>query len=944
MSEESQTYRKVQGVLLDRSIPVLRLPKENSTEHLEEILKNVKPGFWSHAQIAVPKKGVNLAELGFKKTRMAIPLPGEKWFTPSYRAGKLHAHDAEGFYLIHEDKADPNRSKLRHLLDDVPKALRLSWSNKVQPFVKKAEGGISMSKAGDLLKPGDILLAHRVKDRTTGNWVIEKAQGTPFAHSAIYAGDKKVVHTFMGEGAESLSLNKFNKNYEYQVYRPDVSAKQRRDAVNFAKQVVDEGRGYDLVAAIKGWSPLHSRGVTKKDRQAARDSSTFNCGGLIAAAYPDVNWGHGKKATEVIPKDFATSTHTRLMGTVLSASEKKAEATEGNIVSLQKASSTRLQREWQKVHGTDKAFADNMARASGELGLKPRYLKDVSIGGNEAGVDLMMGAPQTGHAPLAGGYAVRKMYKPDSPLHQGEHVHEMLKLKQHMTNEARGIPGGSDIVPDMGGHAKISPGRDGRFVSYHEYVPGIKPLPQDNYRELLGTLGDVENRVIKPMAARDLPMHDAVMRHPLLGTPYYNLGNVVVAPNAAGADTPRILDFLSGDLDPAKNPTIDFLKQRGQLHHGRLPEDSVYSLGSPKEMADELKGQNLPHDPEAVADEIRARRIGGQKDLGELRKDVYKDKTQVRQAKKVRGLVDETPWERKTPRLGRPPSVAQQVDPTAVSQLPSRVVRKAPARKAVQHAGSGKLRNLALAGAGLAGLAGGGYLLHKHLSDKEKAASVQMRDALLLELQKLGTITDEQAREALDRYETLEKNTPKPAQIARYAGLGAVAGPMVTAIGRGITGGRDPNQSFLHHLAGSKGTGAVGLLRGVAGSAVTGAIGSGAIPIGRTHLDRRAEMGKLRSYMQEAPERHQQSAGVVAPTFEPVEEPMGGVSKLGAVKKQKDSAALSNTPANHWNGQGIYLNAAFEDEGKNAFATSQYDAPTGEPASSSTSSIPSFSS
>ena len=139
MSDTEQKYRKTRGVLLERSIPIVKLPKDDPTGHLERVIDDVKPSFWSHAQVAVPKDKLNLEELGFKETRMAIPLPGEKWFTPSYRRGELHAHEADQYYLIHKDSVAPGSvlSGLKHLFGDVPKALQLSLSGKVEPFVKK---------------------------------------------------------------------------------------------------------------------------------------------------------------------------------------------------------------------------------------------------------------------------------------------------------------------------------------------------------------------------------------------------------------------------------------------------------------------------------------------------------------------------------------------------------------------------------------------------------------------------------------------------------------------------------------------------------------------------------------------------------------------------------------------------------------------------------------
>lgn len=105
------------------------------------------------------------------------------------------------------------------------------------------------------------------------------------------------------------------------------------------------------------------------------------------------------------------------------------------------------------------------------------------------------------------------------------------------------------------------------------------------------------------------------------------------------------------------------------------------------------------------------------------------------------------------------------------------------------------------------------------------------------ELEKLGAISDDEARKALDRIDTLEKSNPTSKQVARYATIGAVAGPAVSALGNVIKG--DPT------------FGGKSKLRHIVGEAAKGAVASGAIPLVRGHLDRKAELGTLKQYMQE---------------------------------------------------------------------------------------------
>jgi hypothetical protein len=103
--------------------------------------------------------------------------------------------------------------------------------------------------------------------------------------------------------------------------------------------------------------------------------------------------------------------------------------------------------------------------------------------------------------------------------------------------------------------------------------------------------------------------------------------------------------------------------------------------------------------------------------------------------------------------------------------------------------------------------------------------------AFLDELVKLGVISDEQARASLDRLESLEKNKPTGGQVARYGVLGAGAGAVGKAVSHSIEHGRLP----------------VG--RSLGGAAAAGAIGMGAMPLFRSSLDQRAEMGRLKKYM-----------------------------------------------------------------------------------------------
>ncbi|WP_394831811.1 hypothetical protein LVJ94_35375 [Pendulispora rubella] len=118
------------------------------------------------------------------------------------------------------------------------------------------------------------------------------------------------------------------------------------------------------------------------------------------------------------------------------------------------------------------------------------------------------------------------------------------------------------------------------------------------------------------------------------------------------------------------------------------------------------------------------------------------------------------------------------------------------------------------------------------------------------ELRKLGAISDEHAQASLDRLESLDRTRRSTGQIARYAGLGAATAPVIGALGNAVRG-----KGFRGGLRGTE------YLRDVAGNAVAGSLGMGAVPVLQNHLDRRAELGTLRKYVQE-------KTGAGAPTRE----------------------------------------------------------------------------
>lgn len=254
-------------------------------------------------------------------------------------------------------------------------------------------------------------------------------------------------------------------------------------------------------------------------------------------------------------------------------------------IKMPKVAATRAVKEWQKAQaGGDQMTSDQIAKGYGDLGLKPRQLKDVSTGGEEAGVDLMMGrkaVPSTGEVNQSG-YVARKLYKPDSAISRGDFTHQLLGQKQQATDAARAMsPEAKQMVPAMYGHETAGQGGLQRNISYHEYVPGISDLrgqkaevngrdvfsrPREKY---MGDVENVENKVLKPMQEKGMTLGDTV-RARTGGGRGVNWGNVVNSPQG-----PKVLDFLPS-MQGQKNPAFESYK----AHFGDNPTSAPAYGGS----------------------------------------------------------------------------------------------------------------------------------------------------------------------------------------------------------------------------------------------------------------------------------------------------------------------------------------------------------------------------
>lgn len=159
------------------------------------------------------------------------------------------------------------------------------------------------------------------------------------------------------------------------------------------------------------------------------------------------------------------------------------------------------------------------------------------------------------------------------------------------------------------------------------------------------------------------------------------------------------------------------------------------------------------------------------------------------------------------------------------------------------------------------------------------------------ELEKLGTITPEQAQASLDRLQQLEDRKPTVGQALRYGALGAVAGPTISASADLIRGNKPFKPAEVSGAPISHGR-----LRSAAGSALAGALTSGAIPLLRYQTDRGAEIRTLKRFLKE----HQ--AAPPEKTAKAKDEP----------KKEKDADSAMDFAASY-------------DPG--SFRTSQYSGP-----------------
>jgi hypothetical protein len=441
-------------------------------------------------------------------------------------------------------------------------------------------------------------------------------------------------------------------------------------ALLHAPTLVDEG-----YASYKGYKTMKNLGASADELRHARKGlgaamGAYLSGPLGNAAEGVGGWGVGRVGRGLYKKNE-------------SEKRDKTSSVADLQEALEKMAKTRGQREAiQALERGDVGTAGEIAKGYQQLGLSPRHLKDVSLGGGEAAVDLMMGVPQTAHPVDDTGMVVRKMYKPDSRLHQGERTRRTLELKQQMTDRARANPEMRPHMAAMGGFEEVNPGR---FVSYHEHVPG-QEIGKVDQNDMLRGLVDIQDKVVGPAKDRGDWLHDLTKRHTTVdfrgmpirhdyGTVGGGAGNIVMAPNAGGGTTAKIIDFIpiqKGVPQEVGNPTwMHTLEQRAK---GLDEAHSAWEGPNPT------------------------------KDMGDLRREVFQGKGS-RQAKKVR------------------------IGPAGIPGSAARAEEVAPGL--LRRAGGFVAEHPLATGAAALGVLGGGYALHKHMKNKDKTSSVaDLQEAL----------------------------------------------------------------------------------------------------------------------------------------------------------------------------------------------------------------------
>jgi len=223
---------------------------------------------------------------------------------------------------------------------------------------------------------------------------------------------------------------------------------------------------------------------------------------------------------------------------------------------LEKIATTRAVKEWRAAMARgDEVTADQIAHGYGQLDVNPRYLKRLGQG-QEGLVDLRMGPYGAPAGPVRPapvnptGYFAAKMHDPFSPIAQNEFVGPHIRLREEITNAARGLsPDADAMVTKTYGHKEVAPGR---WVSGHEYVRDASRF-HGGPEEVLAE--HKAKQLVDRLRQQGYDMGDVIKEGPN-GVITHGGGNLVETPSGS-----KILDFsggIVGELSPSQRSYIKY--------------------------------------------------------------------------------------------------------------------------------------------------------------------------------------------------------------------------------------------------------------------------------------------------------------------------------------------------------------------------------------------------
>lgn len=101
-------FKRFGSVYVDNRIPMIESLPENRRDAKKLLVDAIhSSGYDEHAHPPAAVKDLDLNGLGFRETRLAIPMPWEHPGAISWRSGRLHAHRAGDVYMVHQDAHAP---------------------------------------------------------------------------------------------------------------------------------------------------------------------------------------------------------------------------------------------------------------------------------------------------------------------------------------------------------------------------------------------------------------------------------------------------------------------------------------------------------------------------------------------------------------------------------------------------------------------------------------------------------------------------------------------------------------------------------------------------------------------------------------------------------------------------------------------------------------------